>query len=97
MKLRTLLVILILSASALAHSVTLTWPPVTPTPDGYIVYRASGDGPREKLAELPATNLSFTDKSPADGGKYCYTVRWVARGQSGEVDKPVCLEIPKGK
>jgi len=94
---KRLLAVLLLSASAFAHSVTLTWKPVNPLPEHYIVYRATGDEAAEEIAELPATSTAFVDRDVSGGGQYCYTVQWVARGQSGYVGKPICVTIPRDK
>ena len=96
---KTLLAILLLSASAFAHSVTLTWrAPVTgPPPDHYKVYRSltSGSG-YVLMGEVAATQLGFVNGSNPDGSPliegttYFYVVTSVA----GTAESPTSNEVP---
>ncbi len=104
MKLKTLLAILVLSASAFAHSVTLHWKaPVTGTPpDHYKVYRSlvSGSG-YQLLGIVPATSLGFVNGSNLDGSPlvegqmYCYIATSMAGTTESSPSQPeVCVTIP---
>lgn len=97
------LVILLLSASALAHSVTLKWQaPVTgPAPDHYRVYRSlvSGSG-YQIMGSVPATSLSFVNGSNpngtplVEGQQYCYVVTSVAGTAESGNSNEVCVTVP---
>ena len=98
------LVILLLSASAFAHSVTLTWKaPVTgPPPDHYKVYRSLTSGSGYVLMgvvtsnQLGFVNGSNPDGSPlAEGQLYCYVATSVAGTNESSPSQPeVCVTIP---
>lgn len=101
---KQLLVILLLSASALAHSVALKWQaPVTgPQPDHYKVYRSlvSGSG-YVLMGTVPATSLSFVNGGNpngtplVEGQQYCYVVTSALAGNadSGNSNE-ICVTVP---
>jgi Fibronectin type III domain len=64
-----------LSAVASADGIELTWSP-SPEADlaGYRVWRAPGAGTPERLAELPAGERQYVDKTAVQGTPYRYTV-----------------------
>lgn len=53
---------------------------------GYAVYRCEGDGPKRKLALLPADEIRFEDRDFEFGKAYGYFVRAVAAGTEGAVE-----------
>lgn len=53
---------------------------------GYAVYRYEGDGPKRKLALLPADEIRFEDRDFEFGKAYGYFVRAVAAGTEGAVE-----------
>ena|ERR1700690_4308242 len=97
------LVVLLLSASAFAHSVTLKWQaPVTgPAPDHYKVYRSltSGSG-YVLMGSVPATSLSFVNGSNpngtplVEGQQYCYVVTSLSGTAESVNSNEVCVTVP---
>jgi hypothetical protein len=58
-------------------TVRLSWTP-SPDPDvaGYVVYRAAGDGPLERVGSVRAPGTTFTDRDvPAGGYRYAVTAQ----------------------
>jgi hypothetical protein len=53
---------------------------------GYAVYRREGDGPKRRLALLPADEIRFEDRDFEFGKAYGYFVRAVAAGTEGAVE-----------
>jgi len=102
--LKKLLVVLLLSASAFAHSVTLTWrAPVTGNPpDHYKVYRSLTSGSGYVLMGIvPSNQLGFVNGSNPDGTPlvegqmYCYIATSVAGSTESNPSQPeVCVTIP---
>ena len=100
---KTFLAILLLSTSAFAHSVTLTWkaPVIGTPPDHYKVYRSltSGSG-YQLMGVVPRTSLGFTNGSNPDGTplvegqQYCYIVTSVAGSTESGPSGEVCVSIP---
>jgi hypothetical protein len=70
-----------------ADAVDLSWSP-SPEPDlaGYRIYLAPEGGAPVRLAEVPATQITWRDPSPKRGGLYLYTV--TAFDQSGNESAP---------
>ena len=65
----------LVSASNTANSVEFDWGKVK-SADGYLVYRKTGSGSYEKIANIKgADKHSYVDKKIKDGVKYTYTVK----------------------
>lgn len=100
---KKLVLFLLLSVPAWAHSVTLKWQaPVTgPAPDHYKVYRSlvSGSG-YVIMGSVPATSLSFVNGSNPNGTplvenqNYCYVVTSVSGTAESANSNEVCVTIP---
>src|SRR4029453_16789945 len=71
-----------------SNLVRLLWDPVdAPDLAGYVVYRAEGNGPFERLTKDPVTDPFFNDETAKPGKRYRYVVRWIDRG--GNQSPPV--------
>ena len=98
MKIKQLLAVLLLSASAFAHSVTLTWKaPVTGTPpDHYKVYRSltSGSG-SQLMGVVPASQNGFVNGSNPDGSPLVEgtTYFYIATSVAGTAESPASNEV----
>jgi hypothetical protein len=67
--------------------VRLSWPPVdAPDLAGYVLFRAEGDGPLVRIADLPSTALAYEDRRIATGRAYRYVVR--AADRAGNLSAP---------
>jgi hypothetical protein len=63
-----------------ANLVRLLWDPVdAPDLAGYVVYRAEGNGPFERLTKDPVTDPFFNDETAKPGKRYRYVVRSIDR------------------
>jgi hypothetical protein len=78
-----------LDALSEASRVRLVWSPVT-APDlaGYLVFRASGEGPPAPMNATPLTDPFFTDETVVPGTKYRYSVRAVDRAGNQSPPSP---------
>src|SRR5262249_28733026 len=69
-----------LDALSEAKLVRLLWDPVDAADlAGYVVYRAEGDGPFERLTKDPVTDPFFNDETAKPGKRYRYVVRSIDR------------------
>ena len=69
-----------LDALSEATLVRLLWDPVdAPDLAGYVVYRAEGNGPFERLTKDPVTDPFFNDEAAKPGKRYRYVVRSIDR------------------
>jgi hypothetical protein len=69
-----------LDALSEASLVRLLWDPVdAPDLAGYVVYRAEGNGPFERLTKDPVTDPFFNDETAKPGKRYRYVVRAIDR------------------
>lgn len=76
-----------LDALAEQTVVRLNWAPVEASDlAGYVLFRAEGDGPFARLADLPATATTYEDRRIATDTTYRYAVRSVDR--SGNLSAP---------
>lgn len=100
--LKRILCVLLLSASAFAHSVTLKWDPsVTAGVDHYRIYRSlvSG-GPYILMGTVTADKLTFTNGSNPDGSPlvegqmYCYVATSVIASTESVNSNEKCVIIP---
>jgi len=77
--------------------VDLKWDPVTPAPDGYVIYRLIDGGPlMERLNESPVTGTSYADLGLTNGVEQCYIVRAVAGGIEGANSQKACATPAAG-
>ena len=69
-----------LDALSESNLVRLLWDPVdAPDLAGYVVYRAEGNGPFERLTKDPVTDPFFNDETAKPGKRYRYMVRAIDR------------------
>ena len=96
---RKLLVVLLLSATAFAHSVTITWKAPINTVVKYNVYRSlvSG-GPYTLMGSATGTafvNGGNPDNTPLiEGQQYCYVVTTVTATAESAYSNEACATIP---
>jgi hypothetical protein len=83
-------------ASAVAHSVTLSWQPSASQVIGYFVYRGTPSGGNLLRLNAPAdASTSYTDSSVAGGRSYVYAVRSVDASNVESADSnQVSVTIP---
>ena len=81
-----------LHASAAPNSIELNWDRNTePDLNGYRIYRATADGPFEKLADLSAIP-SYSDRAVESGKTYRYAITALDRSGNESPRSPV-LEV----
>jgi hypothetical protein len=75
--------------------VRLLWDPVDASDlAGYLVFRAEGDGPPERLTKDPITDPFFNDETARPGKRYRYTVKSVDRaGNESTPSKEASAEL----
>ena len=81
-----------LDALSEASRVRLVWSPVTVGDlAGYVVYRATGDGPPAPLNSTPLIDPFYADETVAPGTRYRYSVRAVDRAGNQSPPSPEAI------
>jgi fibronectin type 3 domain-containing protein len=90
-------VLLLLVTSAFAHTVDLSWEPVSNVV-GYNVYRGPYGGPYVEINTSLVTTNHYTDKKVTKGKTYFYVVTSVDNaGQESKYTPQIQATIPKKK
>ena len=84
-----------LDALSEGNRVRLVWNPVDASDlAGYLVFRAEGAGPPERLTKEPVADPFFTDEAVGQGKRYRYTVRAIDRAGNQSPSSPEAVAEP---
>ena len=73
---------------------SLTWNPITPAVQGFVVERKSGDGEYRIVKRLPSAATTWVDETVAAGTTYCYRVRSYNAAGGSDPSKEACGTAP---